>query len=146
MSPGIGEAARPRLVHARQCECRRRLDIEALECEPARGLGDQVLLDGHEGAVVLHGRECALVTVNEHLIAEATRRLALEGFYVETSSALALAGVDEARARGLADPGDTAVAIVTANGRGWSEEAEGLFSPLPSARAASRRGSGFRQA
>ena len=90
--------------------------------------------------------DCALVTVNEHLIAEATRRLALEGFYVETSSALALAGVDEARARGLADPADTAVAIVTANGRGWSEEAEGLFSPLPSARAASRRGSRFRQA
>ncbi len=90
--------------------------------------------------------DCALVTVNEHLIAEATRRLALEGFYVETSSALALAGVDEARARGLAGPGDTAVAIVTANGRGWSEEAEGLFSPLPSARAASRRGSRFRQA
>ena len=86
------------------------------------------------------------MTVGEHSIAEATRRLALEGFYVETSSALALAGVDEARARGLADPGDTAVAVVTARGRGWSEEVEGLFSPLPSTRAASPRGSRSRQA
>jgi threonine synthase len=90
--------------------------------------------------------DCALVTVSEDAIAEATRRLALEGFYVETSSALALAGVEEARTRGLAGRDDTAVAIVTASGRGWSEEVEGLFSPLPSVRAASPRGSHSRQA
>jgi threonine synthase len=90
--------------------------------------------------------DCALVTVTEHSIAEATRRLAREGFYVETSSALALAGVDEARARGLAERDDTAVAIITASGRGWSEEVPDLFSPLPSARVASVTGSRSRRA
>jgi threonine synthase len=70
----------------------------------------------------------ALVTVSETAIADATRRLAAGGFYVETSSALALAGIDEARARGLADDETTAVAIITATGRGWSEETPELFS------------------
>ena len=79
--------------------------------------------------------DCALVTVGgEHAIAEATRALAREGVYVETSSALALAGVEQARARGLAERDATAVAIITASGRGWSEEVPDLFSSLPSAR------------
>jgi threonine synthase len=72
--------------------------------------------------------DCALVTVSETAIADATRRLAASGFYAETSSALALAGVEEARARGLADEDTTAVAIITATGRGWNEEAPELFS------------------
>ena len=73
--------------------------------------------------------DCALVTVSETAIADATRRLAASGFYVETSSALALAGLEEARARGLAGEDTTAVAIITATGRGWSEETPELFSP-----------------
>jgi threonine synthase len=85
--------------------------------------------------------DCALVTVGEERIAEATRRLAREGLYVETSSALALAGIEEARARGLAPADAPAVAILTASGRGWSEEVEGLFSPSRPARAASATGS-----
>jgi threonine synthase len=71
--------------------------------------------------------DCALVTVSEASIAGATRTLAQEGLYVETSSALALAGVEEARARGLAGREEMAVAILTATGRGWSEEVDGLF-------------------
>jgi threonine synthase len=90
--------------------------------------------------------DCALVTVSEERIADATRRLALEGVYAETSSALALAGVEEARARELAGADDVAVAIVTATGRGWSEEVEGLFSPLRSERAAQLTGSRSPQA
>jgi threonine synthase len=88
---------------------------------------------------------CALVTLGEERIAEATRRLAREGIYAETSSALALAGVEEARAQGLAGDADTAVAIITATGRGWSEDVDGLFSPSRSARAASLTGSHSRQ-
>ena len=89
--------------------------------------------------------DCALVTVAEERIAEATRRLAREGLYVETSSALALAGIEEARARGLAGVDAPAVAILTATGRGWSEEVEGLFSPSRPARAANATGSHSRQ-
>jgi threonine synthase len=77
--------------------------------------------------------ECALVTVSEEAIADATRRLAREGLYVETSSALALAGVEEAWSRGLAASGGPAVAVLTATGRGWSEEVAGLFGARPSA-------------
>ena len=81
--------------------------------------------------------DCALVTVEEERIVEATRRLAREGLYVETSSALALAGIEEARARRASRaPTTPAVAILTATGRGWSEEVEGLFSPSRPARAA----------
>jgi threonine synthase len=60
--------------------------------------------------------DCAFVTVSETAIADATRRLAASGFYAENSSAPALAGVEEARARGLADEDTTAVAIITATG------------------------------
>jgi threonine synthase len=89
--------------------------------------------------------DCALVTIGEQRIAEATRRLAREGLYVETSSALALAGIEAARERGLAPVDAPAVAILTATGRGWSEEVEGLFSPSRPARATSATGSHSRQ-
>jgi threonine synthase len=89
--------------------------------------------------------DCALVTLEEGRIVEATRRLAREGFYVETSSALALAGIEEARARGLAGADATAVAILTATGRGWSEEVDGLFSPSRPVRAVNATGSRSRQ-
>jgi threonine synthase len=77
--------------------------------------------------------DCELVTVPEEKIAGATRTLAAEGIYAETSSALALAGVEEARARGLVESAGSAVAIITATGRGWSEDTPGLFSPPRSA-------------
>ena len=89
--------------------------------------------------------DCALVTVEEERIVEATRRLAREGLYVETSSALALAGIEAARARGLAAADAPAVAILTATGRGWSEEVEGLFSPSRPVRAANATGSHSRR-
>ena len=89
--------------------------------------------------------DCALVTVEEERIVEATRRLAREGLYVETSSALALAGIEEARARGIADADSPAVAILTATGRGWSEEVDSLFNPSRPARAANATGSHSRQ-
>jgi threonine synthase len=89
--------------------------------------------------------DCALVTVEEERIVEATRRLAREGLYVETSSALALAGIEAARARGLADPDAPAVAILTATGRGWSEDVEGLFSSSRPVRAGNATGSHSRR-
>jgi threonine synthase len=83
--------------------------------------------------------DCALVTVDDERIADATRALALEGMYAETSSALALAGIEQARARGLVEADATAVAILTATGRGWSEELDGLFTRSPAAQAALSR-------
>lgn len=69
------------------------------------------------------------VTVPESRIVEATRDLAAEGLYVETSSALALAGARVARESGRVADGALGVALLTARGRGWSEEADGLFAP-----------------
>ena len=62
------------------------------------------------------------VVVPDSSIADSTRRLATAGHYVETSSALALAGLERARASGLVPRDATGVAIVTASGRGWSED------------------------
>jgi threonine synthase len=67
------------------------------------------------------------VTVPDGEIAQATRDLAAVGLYVETSSALALAGARLARRHGHVDPDALGVAILTAGGRGWSEEAVGVF-------------------
>jgi threonine synthase len=70
------------------------------------------------------------LTVPDAAIAEATRDLAERGLYVETSSALALAGARAARAQGLVAADALGVALLTAGGRGWSEDADGVF-PAP---------------
>lgn len=62
------------------------------------------------------------VDVSDQSIVAATVRLAARGLYVETSSALAVAGIDEARRDGLLSGDAIAVAIVTAQGRGWNED------------------------
>jgi threonine synthase len=67
-----------------------------------------------------------LVTVSEDAIAAATRELAACGLYLETSSALAYAGLKQARAIGLLGSNGVGVAVLTAQGRGWNEDAPGL--------------------
>jgi threonine synthase len=61
------------------------------------------------------------VVVPDELIADTTKRLAAGGHYVETSSALALAGLEQARATGQLRADALGVALLTATGRGWSE-------------------------
>ena len=68
------------------------------------------------------------VTVHDDEIIRATRDLAAAGFYVETSSALAVAGARVARARGQLAPDALGVALLTASGRGWSEETPGVLA------------------
>lgn len=70
------------------------------------------------------------VTVPDHEIAQATRDLAASGLYVETSSALALAGARRARDEGAVDADALGVALLTAGGRGWSEDTNDVF-PAP---------------
>lgn len=67
------------------------------------------------------------VSVPDDEIVRATRDLATAGFYVETSSALAVAGARVARARGQLAPDALAVALLTASGRGWSEDTPGVL-------------------
>ena len=62
------------------------------------------------------------VDVPDEAIVTATVALAARGLYVETSSALAAAGVDQARRTGLLSDAALAVSIVTAQGRGWNED------------------------
>jgi threonine synthase len=69
------------------------------------------------------------VTVPDAEIVGATRDLASSGLYVETSSALALAGARRARALGAVDRDALGVAVLTAGGRGWTENDPGVFSP-----------------
>ena len=78
-------------------------------------------------AIAAASRDGATVVVDDDRIADATRELARTGLYVETSSALALAGVRQARRDGVIADGALAVAVLTANGRGWSENEPGLF-------------------
>lgn len=68
------------------------------------------------------------VTVPDAEIIRATRDLAVAGFYVETSSALAVAGARLARDRGQLAPDALAVALLTASGRGWSEDTPGVLT------------------
>ena len=78
-------------------------------------------------AIAAASRDGATVVVDDDRIADATRELARTGLYVETSSALALAGVRQARRDGVIADGALAVAAPTANGRGLSENEPGLF-------------------
>jgi threonine synthase len=68
------------------------------------------------------------VAVPDDEIIRATRDLAAAGFYVETSSALAVAGARVAREQGQLAPDALAVALLTANGRGWSEDTPGVLT------------------
>ena len=77
-------------------------------------------------AIAAASRDGATVVVPDAAIAEATRALARAGIYVETSSALALAGIHQARREGVIDGAALAVAVLTAHGRGWSENEPGL--------------------
>ncbi len=78
-------------------------------------------------AIAAASRDGIPVVVVDDAIAAATRALARAGLYVETSSALALAGVAQARRDGLIARDALAVAVLTAHGRGWSENEPGLF-------------------
>jgi threonine synthase len=78
-------------------------------------------------AVAAASRDGAPVVVPDELIAAETRALAASGLYVETSSALALAGIRQARRDGVIAADALAVAVLTAHGRGWSENEPGLF-------------------
>jgi threonine synthase len=75
----------------------------------------------------LNAESCELVTVSEDAIAASTRQLATAGQYVETSSALAHAGIVEAQ-RADSATADVAVAVLTAQGRGWNEDSPGLIA------------------
>ncbi len=78
-------------------------------------------------AIEAASRDGGPVVVSDEAIVAATRALAAKGFYAETSSALALAGIRQARDQGRIEPDVTAVAIITAHGRGWSELEPDLF-------------------
>lgn len=78
-------------------------------------------------AIAAASRDGAPVVVTDDAIAAETRALARTGLYLETSSALALAGIHQARRDGVITAGALAVAVLTANGRGWSENEPGLF-------------------
>ena len=78
-------------------------------------------------AIAAASRDGAPVVVDDDAIADATRALARTGLYVETSSALALAGIRQARRDGVIAADALAVAVLTAHGRGWSENEPGLF-------------------
>ena len=78
-------------------------------------------------AIAAASRDGAPVVVDDDAIADATRALARAGLYVETSSALALAGIRQARRDGVIAADALAVAVLTAHGRGWSENEPGLF-------------------
>jgi threonine synthase len=78
-------------------------------------------------AIAAASRDGAPVVVTDERIAAETRSLARTGLYVETSSALALAGIRQARSDGVIAADALAVAVLTAQGRGWSENEPGLF-------------------
>ena len=78
-------------------------------------------------AIAAASRDGATVVVADDAIAAETRALARTGLYLETSSALALAGIRQARREGVIGADALAVAVLTANGRGWSENEPGLF-------------------
>jgi threonine synthase len=78
-------------------------------------------------AIAAASRDGAPVVVSDGAIADETRALARTGLYVETSSALALAGIRQARRDGIIAADALAIAVLTAHGRGWSENEPGLF-------------------
>ncbi len=78
-------------------------------------------------AIAAASRDGVPVVVPEKAIIGETRALARAGIYAETSSALALAGIRQARRDGLIAADALAVAVITASGRGWSEIERGLF-------------------
>jgi threonine synthase len=90
--------------------------------------------------------------VGEEAIVDSFRRLARSGQLVELASAVSLAGVLEARARGLVDPDVTTVCIATSSGQNWTahldaalgapepvEDVEGLLGSLGVTRLTTRR-------
>ena len=89
--------------------------------------------DGRAGrlAIRLVQERGAAVVVEDAAIVDATRSLAACGFHVETSAALAVAGVRAARDAGLIEDGARAVAVVTAAGRGWNEDEPALLCDTP---------------
>ena len=80
-------------------------------------------------AIEVVARSGLSITASEAEIIRATRDLAANGLYAEASSALALAGARVARRNGILGPDALAVAVLTANGRGWSETTQGVFPP-----------------
>ncbi|MGN6578332.1 MAG: threonine synthase [Nocardioides sp.] len=90
---GCETAARPALTAALQS---RHWPPKAIEAAPtvARSIGTTV--PGNRAWREAVAGRCQVVTVSEHDILAAQRRLARKGVYVETSSAAALAGIDHA--------------------------------------------------
>jgi threonine synthase len=76
------------------------------------------------------------VSVADDDIVETTLELARRGLYVETSSALALAGIRMARRLELVGPDDLCVAVITGGGRGWSENEPRIVDGLSAALSA----------
>src|SRR5262249_43251757 len=76
------------------------------------------------------------VSVAEDDIVDATLELARRGLYVETSAALALAGVRMARRLELVGLDDLCVAVITGSGRGWSENEPRIVGGLSAVRRA----------
>ena len=78
-------------------------------------------------AIAAASRDALTVVVADDAITAETRALARAGLYLETSSALALAAIRQARRDGVIAGDALAVAVLTAQGRGWSENEPGLF-------------------
>jgi threonine synthase len=74
----------------------------------------------------------APVAVSEREIIDAMDRLARAGFFVEPTSALALAGLERARTWGIVDPTATAVVVLSSSGTNWVRDVDLAHGGPPS--------------
>lgn len=91
------------------------------ERPPAETCADSIAVDDphrtRDACRAIEETDGTAITVSDGSIREAIRTLGKrEGIFAEPASASAVAGVDAARERGIVDPGESVVAVVTGTG------------------------------
>jgi threonine synthase len=71
------------------------------------------------------------IPVSETDLMAALRELSAEGFSVEPASALSLAGLKLALAKGLADAARPAVCVLTSSGLNWTRDLDAAWGGVP---------------
>jgi threonine synthase len=82
---------------------------------------------GWHASLLIRSGAAIAVTIEEDRLIDATQRFGSAGFYVEPASALALAGLEKARAAGQVAADSVAVGIITSSGLNWTRDLDLVF-------------------
>jgi threonine synthase len=82
---------------------------------------------GRHASLLIRSGAALAVTIEEEKLMDGGRRLGAAGFYVEPASALALAGLEQARAAGQVADGSVAVGVITSSGLNWTRDLDVVF-------------------